>query len=338
MSSAPIAFERLLDLAPHRLVSHRKERYDGTQISASVDDFSDPAREAITRAYVEICDLKVLLEPALDDLQEAQERLEDYMRRRDWREYLLRIPALEPRQAGLEPNHPVRKVAHDIKGGGLAALVGTIQFVEHGVMQPTDIAQCFFLARDHTKMMRNALPDLDRARYDIDYGINYHHLDLIAEKWTGSHQRDGAGRGVDVHADVRSDAAIATRCIEFSALDRVLYNLINNAVRHTADEQVYLSAFLTEAEPQNDVRFVVANPIDASHRERLATLVDQPQDLFREGVTTSSTGLGLRICSEFVANAYGLGNPETCVTEGYVGAELLDDHFVAWVHWPLVAD
>jgi len=60
--------------------------------------------------------------------------------------------------------------------------------------------------------------------------------------------------------------------------------------------------------------------------------------LFAGGFTTGGSGLGMSICAQFVANAYGLQDTAQALDERYLGASRLDDCFVAWFHWPVAAD
>jgi len=62
------------------------------------------------------------------------------------------------------------------------------------------------------------------------------------------------------------------------------------------------------------------------------------RSLFQGGFTTGGTGQGMRICAHVVRHAYGLTDYDQALNVGYVGARLLTDYFVAWVHWPIVRD
>jgi hypothetical protein len=46
----------------------------------------------------------------------------------------------------------------------------------------------------------------------------------------------------------------------------------------------------------------------------------------------------MRICADFVCNAYGLPTVEAALAEGHIGARFLDGCFVAWFHWPVAAE
>ena len=184
-------------------------------------------------------------------------------------------------------------------------------------------------------MMRNAAPDLDPERYARDLQPNPHDIRLIIDKWHEAAHTAGTAIAT-VRVDCSFEGATSQYCSVFSALDRVLYNLINNAVQHGTGAVVDLVIFAPNAGQPRDVRFVVLNRITSEHRARLDQQFDgQFSRLFQGGFSTAGTGLGLRISAEFVADAYGLRNVETCVRGKYVGATPMEDYFVSWVHWPV---
>ena len=75
--------------------------------------------------------------------------------------------------------------------------------------------------------------------------------------------------------------------------------------------------------------------MNAEDEERLA---GRPlRELFRPGVSSTGSGLGMTVAADFVTNAYGLTDRETALDNRYLGAKLLTDRrFVAWFHWPIV--
>ncbi|QDG51296.1 HAMP domain-containing histidine kinase [Persicimonas caeni] len=333
----PLPKGTILDLAPTDLKNLRQTRYDGRNKSASVEEFAPDARRTIEMAYEVTCELQELLRPLYKDTALAEEALQRFLENEDWSQPFGRLAKLRIPEAQRE-NDELRKVTHDIKGGALTALYGLLQLIELGVGQPEDIPQAYFLARDHAKIMRNALPDLDPPRYEADLNYKLHDVELIAEKWRGKRGRED-GKKVEIRSHVEYEGAIATRCMEFSALDRVLYNVLNNAVRHTSGEAIFLSAVAVPQEHPHSLRFVVVNPIDAAQQAAINERTDgEPSRLFDPGVTTDSTGLGLTISSEFVAQAFGLAHAGEAVARQYLGATLVDDYFACWFHWPLVDD
>lgn len=46
----------------------------------------------------------------------------------------------------------------------------------------------------------------------------------------------------------------------------------------------------------------------------------------------------MRICADFVCNAYGLPTVDQALGEGHLGARFIDEFFVAWFHWPVAAE
>ena len=84
-----------------------------------------------------------------------------------------------------------------------------------------------------------------------------------------------------------------------------------------------------------DLRFVVMNRVTPAHRERIhADLGDRLDGVFASDYTTGGHGLGLRIVGDFVTHGYGLPSLRVALNDGYLGARLVRDTFVAWFHWP----
>ena len=93
--------------------------------------------------------------------------------------------------------------------------------------------------------------------------------------------------------------------------------------------------FAIDGKDDTDLRFVVMNRVAPEHRERLeADLGEELSSVFAGGYTTGGHGLGLRICGDFVVHGYGLPSLHTALDDGYLGAKLVRDTFVAWFHWP----
>jgi len=118
-------------------------------------------------------------------------------------------------------------------------------------------------------------------------------------------------------------------------VDRVLYNLVNNAVRHTADDAVRL---LVREGTEEILQIVVSNVVDSDQRAWLEERGDGPRlsFLFQRGVTRGGQGLGLDNAVGFVAAAFGVEGSGRAVDEGYVGATLDGEEIHVWFHWPAV--
>jgi len=232
----------------------------------------------------------------------------------------------------------VRKAYHDLRGGSLLSLLMHLEMVELGHATEEDVTRIFILARDQLKIMRNAVPDLDAQRYWADLQAKDHAVSLLREKWSTAAYRLPEG-GISVDLDCDFDGVIASCCIEFSTLDRVIYNLVNNAAQHSSDGAVSLSVLPIDDDAQTLLRIVVSNRIDSEHKRVLEQRFgDDLAQLYRGGFSTSHDGhghgLGLRICGDLVTHGFSLPSVPFAVDHGYLGATLLDDRFIAWFHWP----
>ena len=125
---------------------------------------------------------------------------------------------------------------------------------------------------------------------------------------------------------------LASCCLEASAVDRIVYNYINNAIRFSAGAAIHL-----DIAPVGDdtVRWVVANPIAP---DQVAWLQQHTQgdltQLFRGGLTRGGTGVGLTNCADFVAAAFGLPDITIALDGRYLGAAVEGGWYLAWAHWP----
>jgi len=236
----------------------------------------------------------------------------------------------EDRVAGEDVEDEARSRAlHDIRGGALTALMVEVGLAA-GRPGPEELRPMVFLARDHAKIMRNALIDLDPEARAEDEQEQAHGIRTIVEKLHDADYRLH-NRSVHISAHSRYDGGISSCCLEISAVDRIIYNLVNNAARFAADERVRLTI---EPWPRDSVRFVVANTVTPDQRRWIEANTVTPSELFRAHFTRDGRGLGLANCASFVASAYGHPLGEDAVDEGLVGAALGEDRFLAWFHWP----
>jgi K+-sensing histidine kinase KdpD len=225
------------------------------------------------------------------------------------------------------------KTLHDLRGGGLTALLGQLQLAQWREIEEPAVSALHFLTRDHLKIMRNALLGLDDVKRNEDLNPKDHGTDLIVQKWHGAFLH-GHGRTIRLDVDCPQATAISECCVEFGALDRILYNLINNACRHTASDSIRLFLLPVPGENGKDLRFILVNALSSEDLQRLGAL--NLATLFLEGTSTTGSGLGLAIISDFVTHAYGLQHLDQAIEGGYLGAKLIEDSFAAWFHWPRI--
>jgi hypothetical protein len=324
--------DSLYDLAPLQLRSHRVRRYLGDDQCVALAELAPADRDCIRDLYNLLEALFVAVrsrgsEMALHSVQTilAQSPIDNL---------LPRIHILGRASFGANPSPVLAKALHDVRGGGLTPLIGQLQlFKLRG--DPAYLDPLFFLTRDHLKIMRNALVGLDDAKREEDLLPKIHSIDLIVEKWSGSRLRSG-DREIGLEVECPHRVNISECCVEFGALDRILYNLINNACRHAATDTVRLSIFPVPDPTGNTVRFILQNEIGAADAEHLRT-TDMGR-LFETGISTTGSGYGLSVAADFVANAFGLPSPARAVEDQYLGARLVGTAFLAFFHWPVVAD
>jgi signal transduction histidine kinase len=202
--------------------------------------------------------------------------------------------------------------------------------------RPAWVRSLAFLVRDHRKMMRGLVADLDPTARARDLEMIPHGLTTLIEALrefpaqVGGHRLD-VDVDVDVTVDGPLDPTIAESCVEAGAIDRIAYNLLNNAVRHAEPPKVSVS-FLRAGD---DLRVVVQNRVAAADRAQLeAALATDPAALFGSFSTTGS-GQGLQIVTYLVGSAYGVPDAAELVAGGYIGAHVRGDLFSTWFHWPL---
>jgi signal transduction histidine kinase len=182
--------------------------------------------------------------------------------------------------------------------------------------------------------MRNCVADLDPVRFQADSLTQDHHVDLLVEKWA---QRDFFGKKdlTRIVLDCQFDGTLCESCLEFATLDRILYNLINNAARSTSDGLVHFYILPVPNPSGDNIRFVVANRVSEENRQVLLNkFQDDLSEIFRGGFTTEGNGVGTRICADFCAHAYGIFDFVKAKEAGYFGARWMGDYYTAWFHWP----
>ncbi|NTV64492.1 MAG: HAMP domain-containing histidine kinase [Oscillochloris sp.] len=331
-ATLPVSFDDLYTLTTDLLPSYRQLRYNGDGIAMAFDDFSSADQQVVGQMYQHLLDLLALLNEHHRHPDETFSRLIAYGDSVNWDALLQQVRGI----TSPDPHHA--KVLHDLRGGGLMALMVYFQMIHLDLVKPSDLHRIFNLTRDQLKIMRNSVRGIDPTGFEHDLSRNLHHIDLLLEKWGSGEGHQIQGARAEVLVDCRFRGWVSERCLEFSALDRVIYNLINNATAHTADGRVYLSIFPLGAEPAN-LRFVVINRVTAAQEVRILDRFPAgPGQLFVGGFTTGGSGLGMRICADFVGNAYGIPSVAQALEKGYLGARFIDGHFVAWFHWPIVSE
>ncbi len=340
MCQTPQTPKRISDLSleslpgPPSVPSFRVERYIGDELAVGLEHFSSEDRELVLELYKR---LRTALRVAQDGIKEndtlsAVRRLEDV----DLRTFLLRFSRAfgTTGLVGIEHERS-RQILHDIRGSALSIVNARIDLtlMLGSDADQDDLVGVFTSIRDHLKILRNCVADIDPERRRHDSERTTHTAGLLREKWS-NYKTDSAR----IHYVSDFDGDLSSCCLEFSSLERVLYNLTNNAIRHATDGEVWF--FVTQVadrEGPGSAKFVFANAVETAEREKLVSEFGrQIGDLFTGGFSIGGSGVGLRVVADLVKNAYGIDTIKELLDGGYVGAELRNDVFVTWVHWPIL--
>ncbi|MDB6171458.1 MAG: hypothetical protein JWL59_769 [Chthoniobacteraceae bacterium] len=325
--------ETLLRLAPLKLTNYRVRRYRGDDLCLPLSAFSKDDQERLQAMYL-------YLQQLLDTLSPNQSgpcipRIKDFLRAQSTDEITHLTMEFGRSSYAAQPSVLLAKTIHDLRGGGMTPLLGQLQIAQfRGITEATGNA-LYFLTRDHLKIMRNALLGLDDAKREEDLLPKIHGTDFIVQKWQGA-MLHGHGRAMRLDVECRQPTALSECCVEFGALDRILYNLINNACRHAAADSIRLILLPVPDSHGDNLRFVLVNAIRQTDLDYLSSL--DMGTLFKEGTSTTGSGYGLAIATEFVSHAYGLKTPDQAIEGGYLGATILNGSFAVWFHWPRVLD
>lgn len=321
----------LLQLAPQVLCNNRNCRYHGDDVAVPLNQFLKPDQESILNLYHLLQELfAVLKDENRTGLAEVQSKLENAALKNLFEE----VAHLGESSYQICGSPLMGRAIHDIRGGGLAPLLGYLQLKNLRERAPGAQDMFYFLTRDHLKIMRNAVRGLDEDGRRKDLEIKMHSTDLVIAKWHGAKIRSTSGFNVQVEVDCPEAAEISECCIEFGAFDRILYNLFNNACRHVEDGMVWMALLPVPDGRQRDLRVVLLNALTELDRQRLERT--DLMSLFEPNVSTTGSGFGLTIAAELVAKAYGLSLPEDAVRGRYVGINVEGGSFVTWFHWPIV--
>ncbi|MCU0425922.1 MAG: ATP-binding protein [Candidatus Kapabacteria bacterium] len=321
--------QRYFSLAPTNLPNKRLQRYDGKGFSVSIDDFTPQDRATVTTIYQNI--------KAVYDLWLYMKEAPNYAILEESVQWLMSDAFVTiGKDLGTEADYnsqDIKKVIHDVRGGALMSMVSyATRIATLNLYHKVDVMRSFvFLARDQAKMMRNAIYDIDVPTRTADERLRIHSIYDYIKKW-GDFEYHHNQRIIKVNVQCLFEGNVTTCCLEASALDRVLYNLMNNALRFADGEMITLTIF-----PVGDIlRWVIENTVRPEAVEWLQTTVGEDMSsLFRGGITDGGNGIGLSNCAEIVGASFGISAVEA-ITSGYITAKLIDRTFYACFHWNIV--
>lgn len=322
-----LAPDTLLALAPTTLRPLRSVRYDGRGFDRPLAAFAPRDRDLLRDMYREVKGfydrwMADRTNPAVADTVNG-DHLIDAGRE-------LGQATLAAGLGGWE----VEKLLHDIRGGGLLLLAGAAELARISRNSVQIVAACGYAARDHAKIMRSSVTDLDPPGRARDQETRVHTVEGFLAPWRAARRVNGHDIRVEVAAEFTGP--VAGCCQEAAVVDRVVYNLVNNAARFAADGRVGLTVL---AVSRVMTRWVVSNDLSPDERAWLAGAVGgDTRRLYAGGVTHGGSGTGLAGCADLVAAGCGLETGRAAVERGYLGARVIDGGYYSWFHWPVYPD
>jgi signal transduction histidine kinase len=319
-----------LDLASTDLKNNRSRRYDGAGFSISLHDMAPEDVSLILRLYNS---LKGIYDLWLYMGQTPNyELLRISLKQFSTTEFVMAARSIGVATYALDnPPPELRKACHDLRGGALSSLTGYAKLIPRLPEDDNLVRKAVFLARDHAKMMRNIIPDLDKPIRAADESVKLHSIHEFIDKWDQITVEIGS-KQVKVLAESDLQCYITNRCLESSAIDRILYNYLNNAIRFSAKEYVHLVVIPIH---NSLTRWVVENELTDRQKAWLQeTLNNELSQLFQGGYTRGGQGIGLSSCSDLVAASFGI-SPSEAIESEYLGAKVNNHTYYAWFHWPI---
>lgn len=333
----PAIAPELLALAPLDLPNFRTVRYAGDDVCIAVASLAERDQTLVRRLYDHLTELLyVITDKSIDDPQ-RWEGIENWLRRHELDLLVDEVRELGEASHARHPDDELAKAMHDIRGGALSALIGRLALRTFSPRDEAHLKVLFVLVRDHLKIMRSAMVGLDEARRKSDRKRRLHSMSLMIEKW---HQSivgpKWQERPIRMYVDCRYEGGLTECCLESAAIDRIFYNVANNACRHVQGDCLDLAVFPIPEPASDCLRFVLSNPVNASDADYLRSLMTEGGDLFalfEPQVSSTGSGFGLTVVADFVAGAFGLTDRSEALRNGYVGAVLDGDTFRVWFHW-----
>jgi hypothetical protein len=335
-SLSPLDLDDLQTIAPIHLYSARHGRYQGEEERVQMEVFAPEDQGLLKQIYRSLLGLSEILKPFHDKHADCREALSFYVTTSAYQNLTEQVAHLG-HATSVGMNGPqTDRLVHDLRGGAFQALSFRLQLFAVAPDKTPGLQSLYFLVRDHLKIMRNCVEDLDAERFYRDSISQDHDAQLLVDKWSEA-EFHAVRTPVQINLECYYQGTLCESCLEFSSLDRIIYNLMNNAARYTADGQVYFYVVPIPEEHPENVRFVVANlATDEQRRILTRKFGNDLTTIFEGGFTTGGHGIGTRICADFCAHAYGIHDFDRARQGGYFGARWIGDYFAAWFHWPVV--
>ena len=288
----------ICELAPCDLAPRRSDRYAGEELGVSLSLLHPSDLSLVYRVYQT---LKSVYEVWIY-MEQQTVRPILLGRLKDLFEGALKADLQLLGAATGSPHKRLQSALEDSRSGALAFLLDYCRGRSLETFTDPDLHVLITLARDHAKMMRNSFYDLDPVVREADESLKAHSLRPMLQKLQACY----SGR-VDFRAGTNYEGPISSRCLETSALDRVLYQMLARCI-----------------DPQREGGALWVTPIN----DRLC----------RWAFQCSSEKVSLPDADDLPvqATAMAMGvSADEVLSFAYLGSARRSGRLWAWFHWPI---
>lgn len=282
--------EQAKRLLPGTLHSHRLDRYRGEGLSVSLRQLAPRDLTTVSLLYDRVSKPYELWRYMDKEARDRALLWEHILRifSGDLKHRLARLGS----GAGL-PGKLFQAAFEDAKFGALEPL--SVLLREPVEQTDNNLRRAVLLCRDHAKILRNAFFDLDDPLRSADEANKVHGARSLISKL------ESLPFGLEICPDF--EGALTSRCLETSAVDRVLYGLLRKMVALEANQA---QLWIGEVD-QGMVRFAFHH-----HKPQAADIAD-------DDLVALATGMSVGL------------NGQAAIEQGFVGSE---PEWV-WFHWPV---
>lgn len=308
------------------------ERMAPLALPLSLGDFLFTEQNTILTLYITLTTIHTIASRQPLDVERQSSEIGAILIDVEWKRILGAV-----RRIGRSMASPTMlEVCHDIRSGALTALAGLLETTPYHTWNEAEFRLIANLSYDHSLIMRTLIADLDVHRNAREHTPAAPRSLSLYERWHNAIYRIG-DRSIQVFVDADYHGPLVGSLNEQAMLERVLYNLINNAAYHSDDGMVELSIQQVGGQMQH-IRLSITNRLTLEQQrslfERFPSNLD---DLFCGGFATVGDGLGMCIAAQIIARIHGFTSIRECLSAGRLGVMVHQGQFICWFHWPSTA-
>lgn len=171
----------ILALAPLTLKNRRRGRYLGDDFCLPVSAFAAADQERLRELYDFLEEAFRLVSRAHDFDAATVRRVSEWIAQQDLSARIKEVQAFGSESCAAQPSELMGQ-DRARSARRLSFLLNHLQFAQKQPLEETSLRALFFLTRDHLKIMRNALLELDDAKRTEDLLPKLHGIDFIVRE------------------------------------------------------------------------------------------------------------------------------------------------------------